>query len=99
MLNPGDTAVVGIGNVLALSLAARLEEKAQLRLRALGLHRTQDAQVRAVHGEDVVERVEILLADLRGALLAQVVAALRGVLERARIRRLADVIVMRAGRG
>src|SRR5258706_616641 len=91
-------AVVRIGHVLAFPARARVEEQAELRLRGSRRHRAEDAQVAAIHCEDVVEFLEIALGDLAGPERAQVVSAALGVLHAARIRGLAYVIVVRAGR-
>src|SRR5690606_8708469 len=58
----------------------------------------EEPQVAAVHGHDEVELREVLLAHLARAQRAQVVAAPQGVRLRTGVGRLADVVVVRAGR-
>src|SRR5580765_1846867 len=58
----------------------------------------QDAQVAAIHRQHQVELLEIALAEVPGPLRAQVIAAPLGMMLRPLVRRLADVIVVRAAR-
>src|SRR5690606_26002252 len=64
-------------------------------LRAVAL---EEPHVAAVHGHDEVELREVLLAHLSRAHRAQVVAAPHGVRLRAGVGRLADEVVVTAGR-
>ena len=58
----------------------------------------QKGVVATVAGEDEVETLEVRLCHAPGAQARQVVAAALGMGDRARIRRLADVVAMGAGR-
>src|SRR6185437_11120686 len=94
-----DAAVVRVRHVLALPAGARVQEEADARLRTRGRDRAQDAQVPAVHREDVVVLVEVALAHLRGAQRRKVVAALRGMAHGSGIGRFTDVVVVGCGGG
>jgi len=52
----------------------------------------------SIHRQDAVERIEVLSQNLPRAQRAEIVAAPQGMRLGARVGRLADVIVVRAGR-
>ena len=62
-----------------------------------GTAATKFSQVKLVGGEDEVEPKEIIRMHLSRAEFRQVIAAYLCMSDRARVRRLADVVIFRAG--
>lgn len=98
LLEPAVSAVVRIGYFAAGVIGMEIAEQPELVFAAGRAQRLKQRMIAAIHCDNVVEFVEIPSAYLASAQLAHVVAAPARRVLGAVIRRLADVVIVRAGR-
>src|SRR3989344_543750 len=91
-------AEIWIGHFFLRPISGKLHEQADARFMARRADVDQILEILAVHGQDIIESLDVRGDGLAPAQAADVDAAARAGLLGTLIRRLADVIGMRAGR-
>ena len=97
MLEALGAAIVGVRNFVESRAGGEFEKKPEPGFRAVGAQPGELAQVRAIHGEHVIETLEILPRHLPAAQVRDVHPAPLRRRARARIGRVADVIIVGSG--
>jgi len=91
-------AFIRIGDIANAELRREIEEQPQVTPVRARSQCVEREQVAAVHRENPVEALEVVGRDLPRAASAEIIATRASVLDRAHIRRLADLVVAGAGR-